>query len=151
MTFDLSNHYLKIQESIGTPIPKVEVHLGVHLGVCGLIPSHSLAIPGVWVRLLSCTLDSHLSMPLLWSQAQGQGHDIYSSWIQTWFLLYACKNYLWTRKLICRLVAYLKQSITFGCNNLVTRVFAFLLQCPTITINIQAILIVLCLLIRKCI
>jgi hypothetical protein len=37
MSFDLSNHSLKIQESIRTLTPKV----GVHLGVRGLIPSHS--------------------------------------------------------------------------------------------------------------
>jgi len=34
MSFDLSNFFLKIEKSIKTPTPKV----GVHLGVCGLIP-----------------------------------------------------------------------------------------------------------------
>jgi hypothetical protein len=37
MSFDPFNCFLKIQKSIGTPIPKV----GAHLGVCGFIPSHS--------------------------------------------------------------------------------------------------------------
>jgi hypothetical protein len=37
MSFDLCNHTLKIRESIGSPILKVRAHLGV----CGLIPSHS--------------------------------------------------------------------------------------------------------------
>jgi hypothetical protein len=37
MGFDPYNCFLKIRESIGTPIPKV----GVHLGMCGFIPSHS--------------------------------------------------------------------------------------------------------------
>jgi hypothetical protein len=40
MSFDPSNHFLKIQDSIGTLTPKV----GIHLGVCGLIPSHSFAL-----------------------------------------------------------------------------------------------------------
>ncbi len=38
MSFDLYNYSLKIQESIETPTPKV----GAHLGVYGIIPSHSL-------------------------------------------------------------------------------------------------------------
>jgi hypothetical protein len=37
ISFDHSNTYLTIQNSIGIPIPKV----GVHLRVCGFIPSHS--------------------------------------------------------------------------------------------------------------
>jgi hypothetical protein len=39
MIFDPSNCFMKIWESIETPTPKV----GAHLGVCGLIPLHSLA------------------------------------------------------------------------------------------------------------
>jgi hypothetical protein len=42
MSFDLCNCSLKIQESIGTPIPKV----GAHLGVCGFIPSHPPTLLG---------------------------------------------------------------------------------------------------------
>jgi hypothetical protein len=42
MSFDLYNRPLKIRESIETPTPKVEVHFGMW----GLIPSHSLALPG---------------------------------------------------------------------------------------------------------
>ncbi len=42
MSFDPCNCPLKIQESIGTPTPKV----GTHLGVWGFISSHSLALPG---------------------------------------------------------------------------------------------------------
>ncbi len=36
MSFDPYNRPLKIRKSIGTPIPKV----GVHLGMWGFIPSH---------------------------------------------------------------------------------------------------------------
>jgi hypothetical protein len=43
MIFDLLNCALKIQESIGTSIPKV----GIHLGMCGLIPSHFFTFLGV--------------------------------------------------------------------------------------------------------
>jgi len=41
MGFNLYNHSLKIQDSIGTPTPKVEVHLGEWR----FIPSHSLTLP----------------------------------------------------------------------------------------------------------
>jgi hypothetical protein len=41
MSFDLSNHFMKIQKSTGIPTPK----MGVHWGVCGLIPSHFSYIP----------------------------------------------------------------------------------------------------------
>jgi hypothetical protein len=44
MGFDPCNHFLKIQESIKTPTPKV----GAHLGVWGFIPSHSPTFPGAW-------------------------------------------------------------------------------------------------------
>jgi hypothetical protein len=44
MGFDPCNCFLKIRESIKTPIPKV----GAHLGVWGFIPSHYLALPGAW-------------------------------------------------------------------------------------------------------
>jgi hypothetical protein len=44
MGFEPYNHALKIQESIGTPIPT----MGVHLGAWGFIPSHSLALSGAW-------------------------------------------------------------------------------------------------------
>jgi hypothetical protein len=37
MSFDLWNTSLKIWDSMGIPIPKV----GIHLGMCGFIPSHS--------------------------------------------------------------------------------------------------------------
>ncbi len=40
MGFGPSNYSLKIRESIKTPIPKV----GIHLGVCGLIPPHFLIV-----------------------------------------------------------------------------------------------------------
>jgi len=45
MSFVLSNYFLKIRESIGTPIPK----MGVHLGMCGFIPAHYLTFPRVCV------------------------------------------------------------------------------------------------------
>jgi hypothetical protein len=44
MVFDPCNLSLKIQESIGTPTPK----MGVHLGVWGFIPSHSPTLPRAW-------------------------------------------------------------------------------------------------------
>ncbi len=44
MNFDPCNHPLKIWKSIGTPTPKVKVHLGVW----GFIPSHSPTLPGAW-------------------------------------------------------------------------------------------------------
>ncbi len=60
MNFDPSNCSLKIWEFIRTPTHKV----GIYLGVCGLIPSHFLTFPGVWMCLPNCTFNSHLSMPL---------------------------------------------------------------------------------------
>jgi hypothetical protein len=42
--FDLCNHSLKIQESIGTLIPK----MGAHLGMWGFIPSHFPTFIGAW-------------------------------------------------------------------------------------------------------
>jgi hypothetical protein len=42
MGFEPCNHLLKIRESIGTLTP----NMGVHLGVWGFIPSHSLALLG---------------------------------------------------------------------------------------------------------
>ncbi len=44
MGFDPYNCSLKIQESIGTPTPK----MGVHFGVWGFIPSHSPTLPRAW-------------------------------------------------------------------------------------------------------
>jgi len=44
MGFDPYNHSLKIWKSIGTPTPKV----GVHLGVWCFIPSHSPTLLGTW-------------------------------------------------------------------------------------------------------
>jgi hypothetical protein len=59
ISFDSSNCFLNIQYSIGTLTPKVEVHLGV----CGLIPSHFFALLKVWMWLPSCTFNLHPSMP----------------------------------------------------------------------------------------
>jgi hypothetical protein len=44
MNFDPCNFFLKIWKSFGTPTLKV----GAHLGVCGLIPSHSPTFLGAW-------------------------------------------------------------------------------------------------------
>ncbi len=44
MGFDPCNFSLKIQKSIGTPIPKA----GAPLGVCGFIPSHSFTLSRAW-------------------------------------------------------------------------------------------------------
>jgi hypothetical protein len=67
MNFDPSNCFLKIREFIRTLTPKVEVHLGV----CGPIPSHSIALLGVWVWLPCYIFGLHLSMPFPWSWTQG--------------------------------------------------------------------------------
>ncbi len=66
MGFDPCNGSLKIPESIGTPTPKV----GVHLGVWGFIPSHSSTLPKAWMCLPSFILGSHLCKPLFWLWAQ---------------------------------------------------------------------------------
>jgi hypothetical protein len=44
MSFDPCNCPLKIWKSIGTPTPKV----GVHLGMWGFISSHFPTLPGAW-------------------------------------------------------------------------------------------------------
>jgi hypothetical protein len=44
MSFVPCNYSLKIQKSIGTPIPKV----GAHLGMCGFICSHPPILPIAW-------------------------------------------------------------------------------------------------------
>jgi hypothetical protein len=54
---------LTLRESIGTPIPKVGVHLGVW--------AHSFTLLGMWMWFLHYTLGPHLSMPLPWLWAQG--------------------------------------------------------------------------------
>jgi len=65
MSFDPCNCSLKIWEYIGIPIPKV----GVHLGMWGFIPSHSLALSGAWNVVLalfvvfSCLAMVHLCSP----------------------------------------------------------------------------------------
>jgi hypothetical protein len=60
MSFDSSNRFQKIHESIRIPTPKV----GVHLGVCGFIPSHPPTFLELWMWLMGYIFDSHLSMPL---------------------------------------------------------------------------------------
>jgi hypothetical protein len=67
MNFDPCNRPLKIQESIGTPTPKMIAHLGMW----GFIPSHSLAILGACNVIPGFTLSPHLCKPLPWLQAQG--------------------------------------------------------------------------------
>jgi len=67
ISFDPSNRSLKFQESIGTPIPKA----AVHLGVCRFIPSHSFTFLGVRMWFSGCILNLHLSMTLPWSWTQG--------------------------------------------------------------------------------
>jgi hypothetical protein len=62
MSFNLWNLSLNIQNSIGIIIPK----LGVHLGMCGFIPSHSLTFPGVWMWLSGYIIRLHLAMFLPW-------------------------------------------------------------------------------------
>jgi hypothetical protein len=57
MSFGPCNPFLKIRETIRTPTPNV----GVHLGMCGFIPSHFPALPGTWMWLLGFILGSHPS------------------------------------------------------------------------------------------
>jgi hypothetical protein len=69
MSFDSYNCSLKIQESIGTPTPK----MGAHLGVWMFIFSHSPTIStsreyDMW--LSGFTFGPHPYKPLLWSRAQ---------------------------------------------------------------------------------
>jgi hypothetical protein len=63
MSFDLSNHSLEIQDSIRTSTPKV----GIHLGMCGFIPSHSFTILRMWMWFPGCIFGPHLSIPLPWA------------------------------------------------------------------------------------
>jgi hypothetical protein len=51
ISFDPGDRLLKILKSIGSPTPKV----GVHLGVWGFIPSHFPTLPGAW----NVTLELH--------------------------------------------------------------------------------------------
>jgi len=67
MSFDPCNCLLKIWESIGSPTPK----MGVHLGVWRFIPSHSFALLGAWNVTPGLSLDPHFCKPLRWSWAQG--------------------------------------------------------------------------------
>jgi len=67
MRFDPCNHSMKIRESIGTPTPK----MGIHLGVWGFIPSHSFALSGAWNVTPGLTLSPHSHKPLPWSRVQG--------------------------------------------------------------------------------
>ncbi len=78
INFDPSNCSLKIQKSIATLTPKV----GVHLGMCGLIPSHFPALSGVWMWLPGCTLGSHLSMALFCK--------VITSFTKFWWVLVFC-------------------------------------------------------------
>jgi hypothetical protein len=55
------NHALKIQESTGTPTPK----MGILLGVWGSIPSHSLALPGACGMIFGFLLARNLVTPCL--------------------------------------------------------------------------------------
>jgi hypothetical protein len=67
-SFDPCNHALKIWESFwpfGTPTP----NMGVHLGVWGFMPSHSLHSRGHVKWLPNLPLGPPPSNPLLWSQA----------------------------------------------------------------------------------
>jgi hypothetical protein len=66
MSFDSCNRSLKIRESIGIPIPK----MGVPLGVWGFIPSHYFAFSRTWNVTPGFLLGPHSCKPLLWSWAQ---------------------------------------------------------------------------------
>jgi len=77
MGFDPYNCSLKIQESIRTPTPKV----GVHLGVWGFIPSHSLALLRAWnvtIGFPSWSTPSQ-ALALVTSPKLGSQHQISSN------------------------------------------------------------------------
>jgi len=61
MGFDPCNYFMKIQESIGTPTPK----MGAHLGVWGFIPSHFPTLPGAWDVTPRLPLGPHPCSPCL--------------------------------------------------------------------------------------
>ncbi len=61
--FDPWNYFVKIWNFVGIPIPKV----GIHLGVCGLIPSHFFTLLGMYMWFMGCTFSLHLSMFLMFS------------------------------------------------------------------------------------
>jgi len=67
MSFDPYNYFLKIQESIRTPIPKV----GAHLTMWGFIPSHFLTLLGTWNVTPGLQSWPVPLLALLWSRAQG--------------------------------------------------------------------------------
>ncbi len=66
MVFDPYNCSMKIQESIGTPTPKVRAHLGV----LRFIPSHSPTFLRAWDVTPELLLSLHLCKPLPWLRAQ---------------------------------------------------------------------------------
>jgi hypothetical protein len=66
-SFDPWSCSLKIQKSIGTPTPK----MGVHLGVWRFFPSHSSALSGAWNATPGLSLGPHPYKPLPWLWAQG--------------------------------------------------------------------------------
>ncbi len=59
MGFDSCNRPLKIRESIGTPTPK----MGVHLGVWRFIPSHSCTPRSMWCDSRASLLARNLTSP----------------------------------------------------------------------------------------
>jgi hypothetical protein len=59
MSFDLCHHPLKIQKSIGTPTPKV----GIHLGVWNVTLLHSPTLPRAW----NVTLLHSPTLPRAWN------------------------------------------------------------------------------------
>jgi hypothetical protein len=85
MGFEPCNCLLKIRESIGSPIPK----MGVHLGMWGFIPSHSFALLGAWnvtlelpswpttLQALALVANPRLGLQHLWT------NTIYVVWFST--------------------------------------------------------------------
>jgi len=76
MGFDPCNRSLKIRESIGTPTPKV----GVHLGVCDFIPSHFPTLLKAWnvIPEFHSRPTPSQALALVASQKLGLQHEIWT-------------------------------------------------------------------------
>jgi hypothetical protein len=68
MSFDPYDYFLKIQESIRTPIPKV----GAHLTMWGFIPSHFLTLLGTWNVIPGFNLGPCLCQPCFGHEPKGR-------------------------------------------------------------------------------
>jgi hypothetical protein len=96
MNFNPWNCFMKIWESMGSPTPKV----GVHLGVWGLIPLHSPTLLGVWhvtPGLHSWPAPSQ-ALALVASPRLGLWQSIYGQFVVlfTWVVFIGLINTIWS-------------------------------------------------------